>query len=226
MDKLFAHSIVDSEQEIIAKICSGERALFEVLIRRYNPVLYKIARGYGFGHHDAEDLLQETHVAAYLNLSAFEGRASYKTWIAKIMVHKCLYKLSHGPARKEASLDNEIHENATPMFTPMSNANENRNVIRREFSRILENSLQHIPLSYRTVFILREVEGFNTADTADLLNITPMNVKVRLNRAKSMLQKLLEGHYSSSDLYEFNLIYCDAIVNNVFKKINEHRNGH
>src|SRR4051794_6973615 len=101
MDKLFGHPIVDSEHEIISKIQCGERALFEVLIRRYNSLLYKIARSYGFSHHDAEDLLQETHVAAYLNLSGFEERASYKTWVAKIMVHKCLYKLNHGPAKKE-----------------------------------------------------------------------------------------------------------------------------
>jgi RNA polymerase sigma factor (sigma-70 family) len=225
MDKLFGHPIVESENEIIAKIRSGERSLFEILIRRYNPLLYKIARGYGFGHHDAEDLLQETHVAAYLNLSGFEGRATYKTWIAKIMVNKCLYKLNHGPAKKEAPAQEEIHENATPMFTPMQSASDDKNVVRREFSRILQNSLEQVPLSYRAVFILREVEGFSTADTADLLNITPMNVKVRLNRAKAMLQKLLEGLYSSSDLYEFNLVYCDAIVNKVFQKINEHATG-
>jgi len=225
MDKLFGQPIVDSEHEIISKIRAGERALFEILIRRYNPLLYKIARGYGFNHHDAEDLLQETHVAAYLNLSGFEGRATYKTWVAKIMVNKCLYKLSHGPAKKEAAANEAIHENATPMFTQMQNDNDESNVVRREFSRILQKSLEQVPLSYRTVFILREVEGFSTADTADLLNITPMNVKVRLNRAKTMLQKLLEGLYSSSDLYEFNLIYCDAIVNKVFQKINEHGTG-
>jgi RNA polymerase sigma factor (sigma-70 family) len=225
MDKLFGHPIVESEQEIISKIRSGERALFEILIRRYNSLLYKIARGYGFGHHDAEDLLQETHVTAYLNLSGFEGRASYKTWVAKIMVHKCLYKLNHGPAKKEAPANDEIPENAMPMFTQMHNGKDEQDMVRREFSRILQNRLEEVPLAYRTVFILREVEGFSTADTADLLNISTTNVKVRLNRAKAMLQKLLEGLYSSSDLYEFNLIYCDAIVNKVFQKINEHGTG-
>ena len=84
------------EEEIIKKIVGGEKALFEVFIRRYNSVLYKIARCYGFNHQDAEDLMQETHVAAYTNLKNFQFRSSYKTWISKILIHKCVYKLSYG----------------------------------------------------------------------------------------------------------------------------------
>src|SRR5688572_2590649 len=87
---------INSDDEIIQRILSGEIALFELLIRRYNSVLYKISRSYGFNHHDAQDLMQDTHVAAYENLKQFEGKASYKTWISKIMIHKCLYRLKHG----------------------------------------------------------------------------------------------------------------------------------
>src|SRR6188768_3167580 len=94
-------SIKSSEEEIISKILDGEHALFEVLIRRYNAILYKIARSYDFNHEEAKDLLQETHIAAYQNLGKFESRSSYKTWIAKIMVNKCLYKLSYGSSKYE-----------------------------------------------------------------------------------------------------------------------------
>ena len=83
----------DTEQSVVEKVVSGDIASFEVLIRRYNPVLYKIARSYGFNHQDAEDLMQDTHVSAYQALSKFENRSSYKTWISRIMVNKCLYKL-------------------------------------------------------------------------------------------------------------------------------------
>ncbi|MBO9683168.1 MAG: sigma-70 family RNA polymerase sigma factor [Flavisolibacter sp.] len=209
--------ITNTEDEIIHKILDGEIALFEVLIRRYNSILYKIARSYDFDHETAKDLLQDTHIAAYQNLKNFEGRSSYKTWIAKIMVNKCLYKLSYGSGKYEV-LHQIVDENSQPMFASKKQSTE-ANVLNRELSNILEKSLEKIPVHYRTVFILREAEGLSIAETAEMLNITPVNVKVRLNRAKTLLQKELEKYYSKAQLYDFNLIYCDSVVKNVFDAI-------
>ena len=207
----------NSEEEIIRKILDGEMALFEVLIRRYNAILYKIARSYDFDHEESKDLLQETHIAAYQNLKKFEGRSSYKTWIAKIMVNKCLYKLSYGSGKYEVSHE-IVDENSQPMFSSKKQTTE-ANVLNRELSTILEKSLEKIPVHYRTVFVLREVEGLSIAETAEMLDITPVNVKVRLNRAKNLLQKELEKYYPKAQLYDFNLIYCDSVVRNVFDAI-------
>lgn len=209
--------ITSTEEEIIQKILDGEMALFEVLIRRYNPILYKIARSYDFDHEESKDLLQETHIAAYQNLKTFEKRSSYKTWIAKIMVNKCLYKLSYGSSKYEVT-HQIIDENSQPMFSSKNQSTE-ANVLNRELSNILEKGLEKIPVHYRTVFVLREIEGLNIAETAETLNITPVNVKVRLNRAKNLLQKELEKYYSKAQLYDFNLIYCDSVVENVFNVI-------
>jgi RNA polymerase sigma-70 factor (ECF subfamily) len=207
-----------SEQGIIEKILEGEKRLFEILIRRYNPVLYKIARCYGFNHQDAEDLMQETHVAAYMNLKNFQQRASYKTWISKILIHKCVYKLSYGYFKNEQPDSDGMHENVKPIFNQTKMATE-KIVLNKELSKVLEKSLQEIPLTYRTVFILREIEGFNTAETAELINTTNVNVKVRLSRAKVLLQKKLESFYTSADIFEFNAIYCDSMVEKVFGQI-------
>ena len=214
MNKLLSKN---SEEEIIQKILNGETALFEVLIRRYNALLYKIARGYGFDHEESKDLLQESHIAAYQNLKKFEARSTYKTWIAKIMVNKCLYKLSYGSSKYEVSHQID-DENSQPMFTSKKQTTE-ASVLNKELSHILEKSLEKIPVHYRTVFILREVEGFSVAETAEMLNLTAVNVKVRLSRAKTLLQKELETHYSKAQLYDFNLIYCDSVVKNVFDAI-------
>ena len=92
-------------------------------------------------------------------------------------------------------------------------------LLNKELSNVLEKSLTGIPEIYRMVFVLREVEGFSVAETAELLDITPINVKVRLNRAKTLLQKEIEQFYCQADLYSFNLIYCDAVVHNVFGRI-------
>jgi len=205
------------EQNIIQKIVNGETALFEILIRRYNAVLYKIARSYGFDHEEAKDLLQETHITAYQKLKQFESRSLYKTWISKIMVNKCLYKLSYGKGKYEIA-HQLIDENSQPMFSSKKQNTES-SVLNKELSHILETSLERIPVHYRMVFLLREVEGFSVAETADMLGLTTVNVKVRLNRAKTLLQKELEKYYPKAQLYDFNLIYCDEVVKNVFEAI-------
>jgi len=209
--------IKSSDEEIIRKILGGEMALFEILIRRFNSILYKIARSYDYDHEEAKDLLQETHIAAYQNLKKFEFRSSYKTWIAKIMVNKCLYKLSYGSGKYEVS-NSIVGENLQPMYTSKKQSTE-AVVLNKELSHILEKSLEKIPVIYRTVFILREVEGLSVLETAEMLNLTAVNVKVRLNRAKNLLQKELEQYYSKAQLYDFNLIYCDGVVKNVFETI-------
>jgi RNA polymerase sigma-70 factor (ECF subfamily) len=211
---------LNTDEIIIDKITSGDLSLFEVLIRRYNPVLYKIARSYGFRHHDAEDLMQDTHVAAYTQLKKFEKRSSYKTWVSRIMINKCLYKLKYGYYKNEMPVLHNSDSTIEPMYMNADNNQPESVVVNRELAVVLEKSLQTIPLMYRTVFVLRVVEGFSVAETAGLLGITDVNVKVRLNRAKALLQRQIEQFYTHTDLYSFNLIYCDSLVARVFEKIN------
>src|SRR5688500_5853357 len=105
-----------SEEELIGKIREGDMPLFEILIRRTNEVLYKISRSFGFNHQDAEDIMQDVHVTAFTAIRNFEGRSSYKTWISKIMVNKCLYKLNYGYYKKEIPTG-EIMESVNPLNT-------------------------------------------------------------------------------------------------------------
>jgi len=214
MKALTADSEMLTDINVIEKIIEGDPAIFEILIRRYNQALYKIGRMYGFNHQDTEDLMQDTHVSAYMQLAAFENRSSYKTWISRIMINKCIYKLKYGYYRKEIS--SELKEESTS-----ANLQTEQSMLNRELSTVLEKSLDSIPLIYRSVFVLREIEGYSVAETAELTGITGVNVKVRLNRAKSLLQKQLEQFYSSGDIYSFNLIYCDKMVDRVFAALNK-----
>lgn len=218
METLQPKTSYASDEEIIEKILGGGTALFEVLIRRYNSLLYKIARSYGFNHHDAEDLMQETHVAAFLYLKSFRREAAYKTWLAKILLNRC-YQRSNGGHLQHEELSGDLVTNQNFFMPASTDKSAENNVLNKELGKVLEESLQKIPIAYRGVFVLREVEGFNVAETAELLGITPVNVKVRLNRAKAMLQKQLEKIYSVADLYEFHLLYCDKMVKNVFERI-------
>ena len=207
-----------TDAEIISKIAVGENALYEIIIRRYNPYLFKTGRSYGFNHADTEDLMQETYLSAYVNLGRFENRSSLKTWLVKIMLRHCYRKKEKFSFKKEILSDNLMKENVAPMFS-YTNSNTHNNIINKELGHVLENALQQIPEDYRIVFSLRELNGMNTTETSEVLEITESNVKVRLNRAKNMLRTEIEKMYSPEDIFEFNLIYCDRMVEKVMEQI-------
>ncbi len=205
-----------TDLQIIENILSGEIAQFEILIRRNNPFLYKAGRSYNYNHEDTQDLMQETFIDAYKNLSKFENRANFKTWIIKIMLNHCFRKKQKFSYKNE--ILKEISDNSEPMFTN-SHSDTNKTVVNIELNHIIENALEAVPLDYRMVFSLREINGLNVSETAEALDISEANVKVRLNRAKTMLRKEIEKSYSAEDIFEFNLIYCNAMVDTVMKKI-------
>ncbi len=207
-----------TETEIIGRILNGEKALYEIIVRRFNPYLYKVGRSYNYNHEDTQDLMQETFIDAYKNLLQFEGRAAFKTWIIRIMMNNCYRKKGKSSFKNEIMQD--VNDNAKPMFTNANNDTE-KIIQNRELRHIIEDALGKIPFDYRMAFSLREINGLNVSEMANLLSISEANVKVRLNRAKTMLRREIEKAYSASELFEFNLIYCDSIVENVMKKINE-----
>lgn len=203
--------------EIIQKILEGEFALFEILIRRNNPFLYKTGRSYNYNHEDTQDLMQDTFIDAYTHLKKFENRASFKTWVIKIMLNNCFRKQQKFSFKNEIA--NEITDKSIPMFSGQPHTDTNRTVVNRELSLVIENALKQVPLDFRMVFSLREISGLNVAETAEALSISEANVKVRLNRAKTMLKKEIEKIYTAEDIFEFNLIYCDAMTSNVMNKL-------
>lgn len=207
------------EVELIHRVISGDIALFEVLIRKYNPYLYKIGRSYRFNHEDVQDLMQDTFINAYQNLSKLEKKEYFKTWLIRIMLNECYKKRHKAIARKEVATDTFSYEINIPMFLSNSNSDTEKKVGNRELNSVIENAIQEIPINYRMVFSLRELNGLSVLETAKALNITETNVKVRLNRAKALLRKEVEKMYTPEDIFEFNLIYCDAIVARVMERI-------
>ncbi len=205
-----------SDGEIISKVLSGEIDHYRVIVHRYNSYLYKIGRSYGYHHEDVEDLMQDTYVKAFINLPAFENRSSFLTWLTRIMLNNCYHKKMRSSWQREKTT-NSIEEKSTPMFN--SNETNSRRIVNDELRTILEQAIVHIPEPYRNVFTLRELNGMSVKETADVLHLSESNVKVRLNRAKTMLQKEISKSYSSEEIFEFNLIYCDAMVERVMHEI-------
>ncbi|MCZ2084750.1 MAG: sigma-70 family RNA polymerase sigma factor [Flavobacteriales bacterium] len=203
-----------SDLELIQKILNKETAFFELIIRRNNPFLYRIGIMYHFSHEDTQDLMQDSYIQAYTHLSQFENRSSLKTWLSKIMVNHC-YKKN----QKWSSKNMESLENNAQVYNRYDGAETSKKVMNAELNSVLEKALLHIPEDYRTVFTLREINGLNVFETAEILDISENNVKVRLNRAKNFLRTEIEKVYNREEVFEFNLIYCDAMVNRVMKEI-------
>lgn len=207
-----------TDAEVIDRIKEGETDLFEILIRRNNPFLYKIGRSYGYNHQDVEDLMQETFIAAYLNLGKFKQHSSFKTWIIKIMLNQCYHKAQRLSFKNEETIDAN-NEREIPLFEKQQSADGYKKIIDREFNQVIGEAVANIPLVYRIAFSLRELNGLSTTETAEVLDISEINVKVRLSRARQLLRQKIEKMYASEDIFEFNLIYCDSVVNKVMNAI-------
>lgn len=208
-----------SDLEIIRRVNDGEIKLFEIFIRRYDPFLYKIGRTYRYNHEDTEDLMQDTYVNAYCNLKKFENRSSFKTWLTRIMLNVCYQKRHKLSFKNEIASDDIQNDKSNIMFH--QSLNNEKIAMNKELGHVLENAIHEIPEDYRIVFTLRELNGLSVAETSEAMGITESNVKVRLNRAKGMLQKEIKKMYSPQEIFEFNLIYCDVMVNRVMAKIYE-----
>lgn len=209
-----------SESEIISRVVSGELELYGEIIHRYNRYLYKIGRSYGYGHADVEDLMQETHINAYMSLGKFENRSSFKTWIVRIMLNQCYHKRQKTSFEKERPLQN-IYGESSGAIIPDPDKNVSKTVQNDDLKKVLEDAIHHIPEDYRMVFTLRELNSMSVRETSEALHISESNVKVRFHRSKAMLQYEIKKTYSAEEIFEFNLIYCDKMVERVMKSIRE-----
>lgn len=204
--------------EVIGKILKGENQLYELLIRRNNPFLYRIGRSYNYNHHDTEDLMQETYINAFYSLAKFENKSSFKTWITRIMLNNCYQKKQKFSFKNERPVEEIRIEKNNPMFH--NQMNSEKSFLNKELGHVLENALSNIPEDYRLIFTLRELNGLSISEASEAANISETNVKARLSRAKNMLRTEIEKMYSPADIYEFNLVYCDKMVESVLSKIN------
>ena len=210
-----------TDEQVVARILEGETAMYEILMRRHNQRLYRAVRAIVRDEAEAEDVLQETYVLAYRALRQFEGRAQLSTWLTRIAVNEAL-----GRMRKAArfdSLEETFDEDGAPKVVAVSDPrmSPERQAATAETRALLEEAIDKLPLDYRQVFMLREVEGLSTDETAESLGIGADNVKTRLFRARAMLRRNLfrTAQASSTEAFLFPATRCDRVVKHVFERI-------
>jgi RNA polymerase sigma-70 factor (ECF subfamily) len=209
-----------ADEDVVKRVLAGETALYEILMRRYNQRLYRVARSILRNDVDAEDVMQEAYVRAYQHLNQFAGEAKFSTWLTKIAVYEALGRLRR-QGRTE-NLDSVLDSDRHVMARMTSDTRDpERQAYDHELRIVLEGAIDSLPETYRMVFVLRSVEGLSVAETAGCLDIGAEAVKTRLHRARSLLRKDLQERASlvTAQTFPFHLSRCDRVVEAVFRRI-------
>ena len=210
---------------LVARISEGDQAAFESLMRRYNGKLFRIARAIVKDDSDAEDVLQDAYLDAYRHIDDFRGGAQVATWLTRIVINQALMRLRKQkrrsvvvPFRERRTLDADPTEADVPDHTTESPSSR---MLREEIRRILERRIDELPLSFRTVFIMREVEDMSVQETAECLGISPATVRTRLFRARALLRESLarDMDLAAGDVFAFAGARCDRIVAGVLERV-------
>ena len=209
-----------NDEEVVARVLAGETGMFEIIMRRHNQRLYRVARAILRNDGEAEDVMQDAYVRAYEHLDQFAGKAKFSTWLTRIAVHEALARQHRD--RRYQDLEPISEREGDPMDRFASLAlNPEQQASNAEIRRLLEEAVEKLPDTYRTIFMLREVEEMSTTDAADVLEISEENVKVRLHRARALLRKSLYARagMERKEAFDFHAMRCDRVVNNVFERI-------
>lgn len=205
-----------SDEEVVRRVLHGETALFEVIMRRYNQRLYRAARAITRDDSLAEDIMQDAYVRAYQHLDQFAGRAPFGAWLTRIAVNEALARVRDAHRFSETEGEGDPMDRfASPSRDPEQTA------ANTELSRLLETLIEALPDAIRSVFVLREVEGMNTSETAEALDITEESVRVRLFRARASLRDSLADYASreTGNVFAFHATRCDRVVRHVLHRI-------
>jgi len=194
MSEAVAAVVPPDDQVLVEAARSGDRSSFSELVNRHARRIYRTARHMTKNDADAEDVLQDAFIKAYQKLDQFQGDAKFSTWLTRIAVNEALMRLRKKRNSKTVSLDEDLQteDGAVSREVPDDRETPEDALSREETRALLEQSVDSLAEGYRTVFVLRDVEGFSTEETADMLDLSISAVKSRLLRARLQLRDRLQ----------------------------------
>src|SRR5262245_59213278 len=204
--------------DLIARVRAGERALFEVLMRRHNQRLYRTARAIVQDEAEVEDVLQQAYVNAFANLDQFEARSQLSTWLTRIVINEASAR-RRSSRRRGAARDGSQAALAT---LASSDPSPEHQAYACELHRMVEAAIDSLPEPYRLVFMLRDVEGLSTAETGFGLGLGDEVVKTRLHRARAMIRRVVTervGPVVVAGAFRFLAPRCNRVVSRVLAAI-------
>jgi RNA polymerase sigma-70 factor, ECF subfamily len=192
---------VSDELALVQAAKGGDVGAFEQLVKRYDRNVFRIAQHITQNREDAEDVVQEAFLKAYRNLQQFQGQSKFYTWLVRIAVNEALMKLRRRKPERTVSLDEDIktEEDSVPREVADWSPNPEQQYNQAELREILTKTIQGLPSSFRTVFVLRDVEGLSTEETAEALELSIPAVKSRLLRARLQLRERLSRFFQKRE---------------------------
>jgi RNA polymerase sigma-70 factor (ECF subfamily) len=206
------------DAELAARVGGKDTAAFETLMRRHNGRLFRVARAILRDDTEAEDALQEAYLEAYRHIGEFRGGAQLSTWLTRIVINQSLMRLRQQkrsrvvvPFGRRDGIESESPE---AWLADERSESPPVSTLRAEVRRILERRIDELPVAFRAVFIMREVEEMSVQETAECLSIPEATVRTRLFRARALLRQALARDLDNAtvDLFSFAGDRCDRIV--------------
>jgi RNA polymerase sigma-70 factor (ECF subfamily) len=203
-----------SDEALVGRAKSGDQDAFVAMMRRYNQRLYRLARSVLGDDAEAEDVVQQAYLSAFVHMDQFAGAAKFSTWLTKIALHEALarkrrrnrFEMFQGePSVREAS--------EARVATPEDEA------ARAQLRAQIEQAIDALPDTYRSVVVMRDVEGLSTLDTAACLELSEEAVRVRLHRARAWLREALYARAVTTDVFGFAGDRCDRIIAGVMSRL-------
>ena len=213
-----------SDMEIVARIRGGDGALFEILMRRHNQRVYRVVRAVVKDEADVEDVMQQAYINAFTHLHQFEERSQFSTWLIRIALHEAFsrrrkMRMPESAVRIRFDLDDTRGELMDTLRSPQ--ADPERQAYAQELRRVLEAAVDTLPEGYRTVFMLRDIEGLSTSETGEGLGLGEEAVKTRLHRARAMIRRAVTERIGvvAAEAFQFHAPRCDRVVAAVMARI-------
>jgi len=199
-------------------------APFEALMRQYNARLFRVARSILKDDAEAEDALQEAYIQAYRKMANFRGDAEMGTWLTRIVINQALMQLRRRRRERIVVPFNNQGSDQDAQEADVADAHAESPsdiTLRAELRRIIERRIDELPVGFRTVFVMREVEEMTVHETAECLGIPDATVRTRLFRARALLRESLERDLDTAraGVFAFAGARCDRIVSAVLARI-------
>jgi RNA polymerase sigma-70 factor (ECF subfamily) len=208
-------SVALTDEEAVRRVVEGDTAFFEILMRRHNQRIYRAVRAVLGSEEEVEDVMQQAYLNAYQHLAGFAGEARFSTWLTRIAVNEALARRRKrsGFVQGDDEMTLTLADDRTPDPEQQASAAELREVMEREVAAL--------PDAFRTIFVLREVEGLSTAEAAECLGISEDLAKTRLHRARTQLRENLyrRAGVTVSSIFSFGNERCDRVVANVMARL-------
>lgn len=213
-----AHSPL-SDAQVVARVRSGECALFEILMRRHNQKLYRVVRAILKDEHDVEEVMQQAYLNAFLHLHQFQERSRFSTWLIRIALNEAFGRRRR--LRLVVAMLPDEDGAAASQSIQSTQPDPERQAYAQELRGLLEHAIDALPEGYRLVFLLRVVEGLSTSETGKGLGLGDEVIKTRLHRARAMLRRSVGERLRDAApfVFPFHAPRCDRVVRGVFVRI-------